>query len=360
MHSQACATDASVEHWQLLCSHVQCMQSPSCNHHHTSCVLCMSGHEFRASRQVPSGSLFVRCSSPGCLQVMPVTSTLAGAKPPLASPHMAPAASPRRSHRLSLQTLGSSDSAVPDPASTGSLMLAKSIGKPRIPHSSAQHPSAAAAISTAATSSADRDRDHVKLHTGMVGAADVKLTKAGVFPGSLSQIMPVSKTSLTMESFPVSLITTLSQSHSRMSNAVSPKALGGRRSLSMVKAQRSSSLAPTSTALQLTGAPLHSFSSSAAGEHAQHTGSGDSCGGSGLCSSMQDSSLVSRQLPDATAAVVTSAVKGEEWSQTPASLMTNDSKSQMLGELSCAGHVHDPTHLRLTKAVGISHCCAHP
>ena len=175
-----------------------------------------------------------------------------------------------------------------DVSSKGNLMSARSLGRRRHDESSLQRPAA-----DAAGVLADEACAGVKTQASNASAASVSVTQSGAFPvrhgisNGASRPGLMSKSSLTMERFPASATS-----------------LGARRSLSLVKPQTFKSLAAaSSTALQLTGAPLQRLSSSAADEHARLFASSNSF--SSLADrpgALQNGSLPSSQLLPSTAA----------------------------------------------------------
>lgn len=136
-----------------------------------------------------------------------------------------------------------------DVSSKKSLMSATSLGRHSHDDSSLQQKAA-----DAARVSSDKACASVKTQAGNANAASVSVTQAGAFPirqgssNGVSRPGLMAKSSLTMERFPASAA-----------------AFGARRSLSLVKPQTSKGpAAGSSTALQLTGAPLQRCSSNAA------------------------------------------------------------------------------------------------
>ena len=150
-----------------------------------------------------------------------------------------------------LQGLCLDRSGLPDVSGNGSLMSARSLGRPRQLDAAAQQQ-----VATAACGNADTDCTLIRSGAAHVNAANVSVTQAGAFPvrqgstGTLkSGLMP--RRSLTLERFPVD-----------------SKPLVSRRSLCAAK-QPSEPLEVASTALQLMGAPFCSFGGSATGQGGQ-------------------------------------------------------------------------------------------
>ena len=190
------------------------------------------------------------------MQVLPLSSASAKKKP-LSGMGQKPTPQDTES-----QGLYPDRSSLPDVSGTGSLMSARSLGRPCQRDAAAQQQ-----VATAACSNADTNCPPTRSGAAHVNAANVSVTQAGAFPvrqgstGSLkSGLMP--RRSLTLERFPV-------------------EPLVSRRSLCAAK-QPSEPLEVASTALQLMGAPFCSFGGSAAGQGGQlPRGSGSSVGSGG-------------------------------------------------------------------------------
>lgn len=221
-----------------------------------------------------------------CLvQILPVSSVSTTVKPLLGvGQKPVPCTSPD----TEVQGTCPDSSGLPDVSSNGSLMSARSLGRPHHSNSAAQQPQATAAA-TAAFADAGSNPASVTSCAAGVNAANVRVTQAGAFPvrqGSDGTSRPglMPRRSLTTERFPVN-----------------PKSLGSRRSPSLVK-QPSDPLAFASMALQLTGAPLCDIGGHAAGQGAQLPSSSGSSVSSGADKLVRDSSLYSSQPSERVAA----------------------------------------------------------
>lgn len=179
-------------------------------------------------------------------------------------------------------------SGLPDVSGTGSLMSARSLGRPRQRDATALQqvltPAASAACANVGTAGPP-----VRSRSGAAhaNAANVSITQAGAFPvrqGSTGALQPglMPRRSLTMEYFPLDA-----------------KPLASRRSLCGAK-QHSVPLEVASTALQLMGAPFGSIGGSAAVQGGQlPKGSGSSVS-SGCKQLVGNSLLYSPQLSEGT------------------------------------------------------------